>query len=103
MGGLAQTQILAHVFCHLAQGRSVSEAVGAPRWTVGSLEGQGGIHAEESVPAVAVDALRNSGWPITTIPELSLAVGNAVAIAWANDRKPTAAADPRGQGFATAL
>jgi gamma-glutamyltranspeptidase/glutathione hydrolase len=100
MGGLAQTQILTHVISHLTQGLGVAEAVGAPRWTLGSLDGQGAIQAEENVPAGAVDALRTSGWPITTIPALSLDVGNVTAIARGDERGLSAAADPRGQGSA---
>jgi gamma-glutamyltranspeptidase len=103
MGGLAQTQILTHVLMHLSAGRGVADAIRAPRWTVGSIEAHGdsrSVQAEANVPAPAVEALRAQGWPITTIPALSLDVGDAVAIHRAADGELSAAADPRGPGSA---
>jgi gamma-glutamyltranspeptidase len=103
MGGLAQTQILTHVLMHLAQGSGVADAVRAPRWTLGSIEAHGesrSIQAEADVPTAAVDALRAEGRSITTIPARSLDVGDAAAIARADDGELSAAADPRGPGSA---
>ena len=103
MGGLAQTQILTHVLIHLRRGGSVADAVGAPRWTLGSLEAHGdkaAIQAEADVAGEAVDALRAEGWSINKIPERSLDVGDAAAISRDGDGTLSAAADPRGPGSA---
>jgi len=103
MGGLGQTQILTHVLLQLRRGKSPAEAVGAPRWTVGSIETIGdaaSVQAEEDVPADAVEALRAAGWEVQRIPARSLDVGNAAAIRRGEAGELDAAADPRGSGRA---
>jgi gamma-glutamyltranspeptidase len=103
MGGLAQTQVLTHVLLHLRRGMSPSDALTAPRWTVGGI-GAGSsrtpVQAEGRVPRPALEALAADGWEIVGLSDFAFQAGEAQVITRTSDGRYSAASDPRSEGLA---
>ena len=104
MGGLAQAQIHTHLLLAALAGASPSEAVRAPRWTVGTLEAGGTqrVVAEGDVPAAAIASIEAAGFVVDRVGELDENVGHAQAIALTSDGF-AAGSDPRADGSAVVL
>ncbi len=105
MGGTAQAQIHTHLLLAARAGATPAEAVESPRWTVGSLEGdgpEGRVIAERSVPSAAIKGIEAAGFGIEYVGDLDEAVGHAQAIAVNDDGAFLAASDLRAGGSAAA-
>jgi gamma-glutamyltranspeptidase len=103
MGGLAQTQILTHVLLHLRRGLRPTEALTAPRWTVGGIEAgttQAQVQAEGRVPPHVLGGLEADGWQVVRLPDFAFVAGQAQAIMRGGDGRYSAASDPRSEGLA---
>ncbi len=103
MGGRAQPQIHTQVALHLAGGRSVRDAVAAPRWLLGHMEVGADekpvVHHERDVPDDALSSLAATGVPTVALPVHDDGVGHAQVV-----RRGVAgldvASDPRADGTA---
>jgi gamma-glutamyltranspeptidase len=104
MGGRAQAQIHAQLLLAAREGASPAEAVGAPRWTVGTLDDGGTLEVvvERDVPERAVASLEAAGFAVTAVGELDEEVGHAQAIGVERGRF-LAGSDPRADGSAVTL
>jgi gamma-glutamyltranspeptidase len=103
MGGRAQPQIHTQLALHLAVGRSVADAVSAPRWLLGHMEVGADeapvVHHERDVPADAVSSLAATGVPTEALPVHDDGVGHAQVIR-ARAGGFDVASDPRADGAA---
>jgi gamma-glutamyltranspeptidase/glutathione hydrolase len=84
MGGRAQPQIQTHLALHLALGRTVRDAVWAPRWLVGQMEaratGTPAIRYEQEVPGQALRSLAETGLPLSALAVRDDGAGHAQVI-----------------------
>ncbi|HEY6795336.1 MAG TPA: gamma-glutamyltransferase, partial [Kineosporiaceae bacterium] len=106
MGGRVQPQIHTHLALHLALGRSVGEAVSAPRWSVGQMEvgatGTPVVHYEGDLPERARRALAGTGLPTGALGVHDDGAGHAQVIRAGADGFHVAT-DPRADGAAVAV
>jgi gamma-glutamyltranspeptidase len=106
MGGRCQPQIHAQILGRILGGESdLSQALGAPRWVVGSLDAggsEGVIFAEKTAAALVGPSMRTTGMPLSTLGDLSEDVGHAQYLGLGSDGSLTAASDPRADGSAAA-
>jgi gamma-glutamyltranspeptidase len=103
MGGRAQPQIHTHLALHLALGRTVREAVSAPRWLVGQMEagatGTPAISYEQDVPVPALQSLAETGLSLSALAVRDDGAGHAQAIR-AGSAGLDVGSDPRADGTA---
>jgi len=103
MGGRAQPQIHTQLALHLALGRSVRDAVSAPRWLAGRMEAGGTepstIHHEVDIPEPARRSLAETGLPMRALPARDDGAGHAHLIRSRAGRLDVAT-DPRADGDA---
>lgn len=103
MGGRAQPQIHTQIALHLAVGRSVGDAVSAPRWLLGHMEVGADeapvVHCEQDVPDEAVSSLSATGVPTQALPVHDDGVGHAQVIRLGAGGLDVAT-DPRADGAA---
>jgi gamma-glutamyltranspeptidase/glutathione hydrolase len=104
MGGRAQAQIHAHLLLAAREGVAPADAVGSPRWTVGTLDDGGTLEVvvECDVPGPTVASLGAAGFAVTVVGELDEEVGHAQAIGVDRGRF-LAGSDPRADGSAVIL
>jgi gamma-glutamyltranspeptidase len=103
MGGRAQAQIHTHLALHLALGRTVRDAVSAPRWLVGQMEAGGDetsvVSYEQDVPDDARRSLARTGMSTKALPVLDDGAGHSQVIRGSGGRLEVAT-DPRADGAA---
>jgi gamma-glutamyltranspeptidase/glutathione hydrolase len=104
-GGSAQPQIHVQLFLALNRGRSVAEAVSAPRWVLGSTEPKAAeqhVQAERGLSGSARRSFADAGWTIAELSFPNERVGHAQALVRGNGSGWAAATDPRADGAAAA-
>ena len=103
MGGRAQAQIHTHLALHLALGRTVDDAVSAPRWLVGHMEAGGDevpiVHYERDLPDQARRSLVGTGVPTSALPVHDDGAGHAQVVRSVGGTLHVAS-DPRADGAA---
>jgi gamma-glutamyltranspeptidase/glutathione hydrolase len=104
MGGRAQAQIHTHLLLAARNGASPEEAVRAPRWTVGTLEGGGtlGVVAERDVSERALASIEAAGFALERVGVLDEEVGHAQSVR-VDGSSFLAGSDPRADGSAVVL
>lgn len=103
MGGDGQPQTQAAVFSrHAIFGRSLQEAVSAPRWLLGRTWGQSSdtLKIENRFAPGVIEDLLARGHEIEIYPDFSETMGHAGGIHRHPDGVLEGAADPRGNGSA---
>ena len=103
MGGDGQPQSQAAVFSRYALfGRSLKEAVAAPRWVFGRTWGaeRTGLRLERRFDAAAIEALKRAGHEVELVEPMSQAMGHAGAVVRRPDGMIEGASDPRSDGAA---
>ena len=103
MGGDGQPQTQASVFARYAVfGRSLQEAISAPRWLLGRTWGQTSdtLKLESRFDPALIDALRSRGHDVEVIGAFDERVGHAGALARHASGLIEGASDPRSDGAA---
>jgi gamma-glutamyltranspeptidase/glutathione hydrolase len=104
MGGLTHPQINAFLLIRsFILGSGSAEAVNAPRWIAGGMDGMYSlVTAEPGVPGPALDAIEDSGFRLETLETNDERVGHAQFLRIKDGRIFDVAADPRSDGSARA-
>ena len=101
MGGRAQAQIHTQLALRLASGDSPEVAIDRARWILGPMEegsrAQRVIKAEQDVPAVVTNALREGGFAVSDLEAHDDGAGHAQLVRQGPDGK-VGASDPRSDG-----
>lgn len=101
MGGRAQAQIHAQLALRLAAGDTPEVAIDRARWILGPMEegarAQRVVNAEEGVPSLVTDALREEGFVVSALEAHDDGAGHAQLVREGEDRK-VGASDPRSDG-----
>ena len=101
MGGRAQAQIHTQIALRLASGDAPEVAIDRPRWILGPMEegsrAQRVVKAEQGVPAVVTDALREGGFVVSDLEAHDDGAGHAQIVRQGQDGK-VGASDPRSDG-----
>lgn len=101
MGGRAQAQIHTQLALRLASGDSPEVAIDRARWILGPMEegarAQRAVKAEQGVPAMVTDALRDGGFVISELEAHDDGAGHAQLVRQGPLGK-VGASDPRSDG-----
>ena len=104
-GGAAHPQLNTWSLVRTFQaGMAPAEAVDAPRWIIGGIEGIAGVaDAESGVPQAVLDQIERAGFQLRRLGAVDPAVGHANLIRISGDGLFEAGADPRAEGAAMAM
>ncbi|MEM9342269.1 MAG: gamma-glutamyltransferase [Pseudomonadota bacterium] len=105
MGGEGQPQTQAAIFSRYAMfNQPLQEAITRPRWLLGKTWGDDStsLKIEANADPALVEALRNAGHIVESMPPFSSSAGHAGAVVLHSDGRTEAANDPRSDGWAYA-
>ncbi|MEM9443395.1 MAG: gamma-glutamyltransferase, partial [Pseudomonadota bacterium] len=105
MGGEGQPQTQAMLFSrHVLFGRSLQEAVTAPRWLLGKTWGEEttSLKIESRLDSVVIDQLKAVGHDVQTVGPYEEMMGHAGALVYHADGLIEGASDPRSDGAVAA-